>query len=168
VDWRCDYDYNARNEIVAVTEFSPLLGEIVTVVYDYDKRGRLVQETRTRGLSGDPEVVYDITYKYDDGGNRREKFNSVSQRRTVYHYDIDDPGVYGSNNNRLMYYEEFDTAPDPDELLSTTRYYHRPNGNVHRVVTQDENRLPSDPDDTPLSPDRFKPAPHRAPHKCSS
>ncbi|UCE61790.1 MAG: hypothetical protein JSU63_08585, partial [Phycisphaerales bacterium] len=40
--------------------------------------------------------------------------------------------------NRLMYYEVYDTDPDPDELVSTTWYYYNDWGNVTRVVTNED------------------------------
>ena len=54
----------------------------------------------------------------------------------VYHYDIEDPLHYDSNNNRLEYYDTFDTSdPQDPVLLSTTWYYYNKLGNVTRVVT---------------------------------
>ncbi|UCE61830.1 MAG: hypothetical protein JSU63_08830, partial [Phycisphaerales bacterium] len=41
-------------------------------------------------------------------------------------------------NNRLMYYEVYDTDPDPHELVSTTWYYYNDWGNVTRVLTNED------------------------------
>ncbi len=48
-----------------------------------------------------------------------------------------EPHVYESDNNRLMYYETFDTTggPGADVLLSTTWYYYSEGGNPTRIVT---------------------------------
>ena len=52
-------------------------------------------------------------------------------------FDLEDPATYGSANNRLMYYETFDTSGGYD-LASTTWYYYNDVGNVTRVVTHEE------------------------------
>ena len=56
----------------------------------------------------------------------------------IYHYDIEDPLRYASNNNRLEYYDTFDTSdPQNPVLLSTTWYYYNESGNVTQVVTSE-------------------------------
>ncbi len=83
-----------------------------------------------------PTDVYDITYEYDNGGNRTLKEDAVSNTRVEYHYDLEDPDAYDSKNNQLMYYQEFDTSgPGDPVLVSTTWYYYTFMGNVERVVT---------------------------------
>ncbi len=83
-----------------------------------------------------PTDVYDITYEYDNGGNRTLKEDAVSNTRVEYHYDLEDPSEYDSKNNQLMYYQEFDTSgPGDPVLVSTTWYYYTFMGNVERVVT---------------------------------
>ena len=59
----------------------------------------------------DRAVVYSRAYEYDQGGNRTAKIGPVNDREVVYHYDIENPLTYGSDNNRLMYYETLDTTP---------------------------------------------------------
>ena len=46
--------------------------------------------------------------------------------------------VQRSANNRLMYYETFDTSGSGQVLESTTYYFYNSNGNVTRVVTNEE------------------------------
>ena len=86
-----------------------------------------------------------MPYAYDPGGNRTRKVQSLpgcDRIETVYHYDVEkpedpeEPVDYGSVNNRLMYYETFDTAGADDVLASTTYYFYSVMGNVTRVVTK--------------------------------
>jgi len=52
---------------------------------------------------------------------------------------VESAAVYGSRNNRLMYLQTFNTAPNPDVLLATTWYTYNAVGNVERVVTKFES-----------------------------
>ena len=74
-------------------------------------------------------------------GNRTEKTDVLNATRVDYYYDIDDPERFDmSANNRLMYYETYDTSMFPVEILeSTTYYYYNCAGNVIRIVTHDES-----------------------------
>ncbi len=63
-----------------------------------------------------------------------------NERLTEYTYDIEDPGTYGSDNNRLMYYTVTDVSdPENPDLLSTTWYYYDDQGNPTRIITEDES-----------------------------
>ncbi|MBI4717243.1 MAG: RHS repeat protein, partial [Planctomycetes bacterium] len=105
-DFTITYAYDARDLPISMTEISSFLGS-ATVNFGYDNRGRLIHETRT----GD--TAYDLTYTYDQGGNRQQKTDAVDQRRTQYDYDVENPAGYGSNGNRLMKALVFDTSPEP-------------------------------------------------------
>ena len=52
-----------------------------------------------------------------------------------YEYDYTDPATYGSDNNRLMLYETFDTRGPQNVLLETTWYFYNAAGNPTRIVT---------------------------------
>ncbi|UCG88239.1 MAG: RHS repeat-associated core domain-containing protein, partial [Gemmatimonadota bacterium] len=70
-------------------------------------------------------------------GNRVKMSDPVlDDFEVVYHYDLENPGLYGSANNRLMYSERFDISTGTPELISTTYYYYNEYGNVTRVVTK--------------------------------
>ncbi len=142
------YEYTDRDEVARIREYHGLV-EPDVVDFTYDNRGRLIREKRTEGPLS--TVVYDITYEYDNGGNRTAKEDAVNNTRVEYHYDLEDPDAYDSKNNQLMYYQEFDTTPllstlgrggvegggarEEGVLVSTTWYYYTFMGNVERVVT---------------------------------
>ena len=89
-----------------ITESDPS-GLLATVTFEYDTRRRLVHETRTA------QNPYDLTYVYDQGGNRMQKIDAVNNRLIEYYYDVGRAGTYGtydSANNRLEYYETWDTT----------------------------------------------------------
>jgi len=125
---RLEYTYDGRYLPLTLTE-SDQVGWTATVAFTYETRGRLLQEVRTG------QNPYELAYEYDLGGNRTRKVDALNQTEVVYHYDLEDPLLYGSNNNRLEYYETFDTSgPDP-VLVSTTWYYYNASGNVKQIVT---------------------------------
>ncbi len=131
---RMDYTYYDNDLPWTITEKDDLSGTLTTravTTFIYDRRNRLISERR---LIGDP---YYRTYEYDAGGNRTLKVDVLSQQETRYFYDLADPAAYGSNNNRLMYAEVYDTAPMPDELRSATYYEYSADGNVTRVITEE-------------------------------
>ena len=106
------------------------------------KTVRLISEVR---VAANPADEYDLDYEYDQGGNRKRKVDHANDREIVYHYDVNlVENPYDSENNRLMYYETFDTSGPSPVLLLTTYYYYGKNGvhsacgNVTRVVTNDE------------------------------
>ena len=52
------------------------------------------------------ENPYNITYQYDQGGNRIKMVENVNfgvDDVTTYTYDLENPTYYGSKDNRLMY-----------------------------------------------------------------
>ena len=100
------------------------LCRIAAVVFQYDPRGRLIEEQRTG------THPYHMAYTYDAGGNRKSKIDVASGRSTIYHYDVDGDEMvdcngdgsideadttaadcYNTRNNRLMYEETF--VPNP-------------------------------------------------------
>ncbi|HNQ21790.1 MAG TPA: RHS repeat-associated core domain-containing protein [Phycisphaerae bacterium] len=121
-------------------------GVVGTTAFTYDDRGRLLSEWRTR--DGGMLTDYHYVYAYDQVGNRTVKTTTDGQGQvltTEYHYDVEAPATYGSNNNRLMYAETFDELQTPRALVSTTWYYYVtkrsgvtdiPLGNIERVVTK--------------------------------
>jgi RHS repeat-associated protein len=142
-----DYTYTVNDLPVTITE-SASTGVTALVEFEYDARNRLIHECRTTGdecAEADPEdIVYYLTYEYDDGGNRTEMVDAVNELEIEieYEYDINDvydpstnPGGYMSNNNRLAYYETWDTSGKSEVLVSTTWYDYNNAGNVTSVVT---------------------------------
>ncbi len=103
--------------------------------FEYDGLGRLRHESREKPWVA---LAYSLEYTYDAGGNRLTKVDENNEVETVYHYDIEDQTQYEyeSANNRLMYFETFDTSGGGYELVSTTYYYYNDYGNVTRKVTE--------------------------------
>lgn len=130
-----DYTYTARGEIETIIENLGLPGQSAQA-FTYDKQGQLRSECRD-DIVACPTTngVYHIEYTYDDGGNRLTKEDSIANTKEVYHYDLE-PQFGDSENNRLMYYESFDTSTGSDVLSATTWFYYNQFGNTSRVVTQ--------------------------------
>jgi len=126
---RLEYEYSDDDLPTVIREYEGTT-LIAQTAFAYDARDRLIGETRVG------EGEYDLTYAYDQGGNRLTKIDALNDRLTEYHYDIEDPDLYGSNNNRLMYYDLFDTSGQSSTLLSTTVYYYNASGNAERIVTE--------------------------------
>jgi RHS repeat-associated protein len=80
----------------------------------------------------------DWSYEYDQAGNRTSKVDNLADREWVYVYDTSDPGTYGSNNNRLMEVEEYDTSGNQPVLEFVSWYFYSAAGNVTRVVRHEE------------------------------
>ncbi len=146
---RLDYEYTANDLPWRITEYppgSPGQPPRATTTFTYDRRNRLTRETRV-GSDG-----YDLEYQYDKGGNRTVKIDHEQNRRVEYHFDVDagaNPNVYGSLNNRLMWYETFDTTyPSWPETVSKTYYVYtydptyepsrvgKTDGNPTRIITE--------------------------------
>ena len=132
--FRLDYFYTDRDEVERIEEYALGPG-FFTVEFDYDNRGRLTHERRFPSFGGDD--VYNLTYEYDQGGNRTAKIDTVNGPTVMYEYDVDDldPNPYDSRNNRLMKAETLD---------ATTYYYYSEAGNVTRVVTKTEDPPPEE------------------------
>jgi RHS repeat-associated protein len=129
---RMAYTYTANSLPDTITE-SDDVSTFAIVDYDYDTRGRLVHEDRD---DGENSRDYDLTYTYDQGGNRLKKIDAVNDVEVQYHYDLEDPERYVSKNNRLVYFETLDTEPDPPVVASTTWYYYSILGNPTWIVTK--------------------------------
>jgi RHS repeat-associated protein len=84
-------------------------------MFTYDNRNRLIDEER---INAHP---YHLSYTYDQGGNRLTKTDRVAETTTTYHYDVQEPTTYLTNNNRLMWYEVKDGG---DELIETVSYFY--------------------------------------------
>ncbi|MCC7290805.1 MAG: RHS repeat-associated core domain-containing protein, partial [Phycisphaerales bacterium] len=114
---KLEYEYNDRDLPVSLTE-SDESGMFAEVAFTYDDRGRLIAESRMVAAGPSPE--YDLAYEYDQAGNRVMKIDVLNEIETAYVYDVDDGGVFRSDNNRLMYYETWDTSGESSVLVSTT------------------------------------------------
>jgi RHS repeat-associated protein len=152
---RLDYEYLDNDLPWRITEYGPGPVSTPTVqavtTFAYDRRGRVTEEARMYFPDpSDATQNYDLQYAYDAGGNRTVKIDGFNDRRVEYHYDVDadaDPAVYASRNNRLMWYETINTAPNPDVTLSKTYYVYaydstderragKSDGNVTRIITE--------------------------------
>ncbi|MEL6713451.1 MAG: hypothetical protein AAFP86_06740, partial [Planctomycetota bacterium] len=127
------HDYDAAGLLETATEYTS--SGSVTKQYDYDSQKRLTSELLTYSDGTSLQLVY----TYDAGGNRRtlERLeDGVAVEINVYHYDLDDPVVYESANNRLMWVERLDGA---GTLLEREWYFYDNRfGNVSRVVRNQE------------------------------
>ncbi len=125
-----DYTYNVRDLITGTSETDSV--GTTTVSYTYDSRGRLLTESRAGSHP------YDLSYTYDQGGNRLTKTDNSGHFRTDYHHDLEDPGTYQTENNRLMYYEVFDISGAPFLLERVDYEYELDDspwaGNVTRIT----------------------------------
>jgi len=146
---RLDYEYTANDLPWRIMEYPPgIPGQpaMATTTFTYDRRNRLTRETRVGGDG------YDVEYQYDAGGNRTVKIDHDHDLRVEYHYDVEagaDPNVYGSLNNRLMWYETIDTT-DPSWPLTVSKTYYvytydatygtnrvnKTDGNPTRIITE--------------------------------
>jgi RHS repeat-associated protein len=152
---RLDYEYLDNDLPWRITEYgagpvsTPTVQAVTT--FTYDRRGRVTEEARMYFPDpSDATQNYDLQYAYDAGGNRTVKIDGFNDRRVEYHYDVDadaDPAVYASRNNRLMWYETINTAPNPEVTLSKTYYVYaydstderragKSDGNVTRIITE--------------------------------
>ncbi|MBI5866299.1 MAG: hypothetical protein HZB38_17650 [Planctomycetes bacterium] len=105
-----EYFWRANNTVNSRVETDNVASTVASVLFTHDNRDRLTREIRDVNSGGAGfQPVYDITYTYDQLGNRLTKVDAVSLRSTDYFYDTDpanrepdDP----TRNNRLMRYEE--------------------------------------------------------------
>ncbi|MCC7292498.1 MAG: RHS repeat-associated core domain-containing protein, partial [Phycisphaerales bacterium] len=141
---KLEYEYNDRDLPVSLTE-SDESGLFAEVAFAYDDRGRLMAESRMVAAGPSPE--YDLAYQYDQAGNRVMKIDALNQIETAYVYDVDDAGVFRSDNNRLMLYETWDTSGESSVLVSTTWYVYGDDdaghdereGNPAWIITENES-----------------------------
>ena len=109
--------------------------------FEYDNRGRLIEETH---VVDDTTTVYDISYTYDQLGNRQTKIDSVNGQWVVYDYDVDlaDPNEleFPTWHNRLLEYRMYDGDPnDPNtSLLRTVSYTYYKTGQASNITVKDE------------------------------
>ena len=129
-----EYTYTANNLPETVTESVAGVGVVSTTTFAYDRRNRLIHEEREADSGWNS---YDLAYTYDAGGNRLTKVDNIGEIRTEYHYDLEDPAEYGSNNNRLMYFEVYDTSGASSTHVSTTWYSYSGDGNPVYIVSGD-------------------------------
>jgi RHS repeat-associated protein len=158
---KLEYAYTPNSLVAGITE-SDIEGTAATTTFAYDNRGRLIEEVRDD--NDNPGASYNLTYEYDQGGNRTKKIDTRGAFDIVevtYTYDYEDPLTYGSDNNRL---EKYTTCRRMGEMmgpmgpmapggggggpctpLSTTYYYYNEVGNVTNVVTDKANPLIGEP-----------------------
>ncbi|MGD8451367.1 MAG: RHS repeat-associated core domain-containing protein [Phycisphaerae bacterium] len=139
---RVDYVWNLDNTLYSRTETDNVASETAVVTFTYDNRKRLIAEER---VVNSTTTVYDLTYSYDQLGNRLEKVDYAPDpdQRTTYFYDSDpanrDP-AYPTNNNRLLWYVE----AEADGLggwttLRTVQYtYYEMSGHTANITVKDE------------------------------
>ena len=105
-----------------------------TVNFSYDLRSRLLREWSTDGPASRD---YDLSYTYDQVGNRLTKTDNLSEPDivTTYTYDVHDAtpaATYGSFNNRLMSHKVEQGAA----VLEETWYAYNFGGQIRRIVTE--------------------------------
>ncbi len=146
------YLYDDGGRITQISD-SGLDSNLYHTLFEYDNRNRLTREQRL--IDGQATAIYDISYTYDNGGNRKSKVvqqNGVQTESVAYYYDVDTvdensnpvDGVekYGSNNNRLMYYVSSKPRPGGgDPIVETTWYYYNAYGNIDRIITQSSEEV---------------------------
>jgi hypothetical protein len=115
-------------------------GREATVSFTYDNRRRLTGETRVEYNFGQ-ETTYDLSYTYDQLGNRQTRHDSVSDLYVEYLYDTDyeDPEEldWPTRNNRLLRYEVRGGGPQ-GTLLRTVWYTYYKTGDVSNITLKDE------------------------------
>jgi len=133
------YEYYENGWLQRITETTPSeprasarADDWYVTEFTYDNRGRLIHEFRDQGRGLRSEgFVYDLSYTYDQLGNRKTKVNHLTGETTKYTYDIEDRELYWSNSNRLMYYW---TENAGQEIIEEVWYYYNNDGNVTRIV----------------------------------
>jgi len=131
---RMEYVYTANDlpsQIVEKDQLNPVgvWTTRATTNFTYDRRNRLINESRTG------QNAYDRGYVYDKGGNRTRKYDSLAGHEVWYYYDLENPAYYESKNNRLMYEELIDS--NTLEVISTKYYEYTADGNITRVITKE-------------------------------
>lgn len=101
-----EYIYNDRGLPTQINKLTVTAGgsTLLAKSFGYDERSRLTSEEYD-GLRRE--------WEYDRAGNRTKETlieNATLVKETFYHYDYENPSVYHSNNNRLVWYEAFDGA----------------------------------------------------------
>ena len=126
---RAEVDYTVTPSTSTVVEF------------EYDNRGRLIEETR---VVDETTTVYDLSYTYDQLGNRQTKVDAVSDQWVIYDYDVDleDPNDldFPTWHNRLLEYRIYDGDPNGQgtELLRTVSYTYYKTGQASNITVKDE------------------------------
>ncbi|MGD8451363.1 MAG: RHS repeat-associated core domain-containing protein [Phycisphaerae bacterium] len=135
-----DYTWTPDGLVSSIVETTST--NTTTVSFTYDKRGRLLGETRV--VDG-TTTVYDLTYTYDQLGNRLTMTDNLADPDivTTYHYDTQSPvwppgyerqgqtPFYGTLNNRLIWAQ----TVQGETTLETRWYVYNAGGHVKRIVT---------------------------------
>ncbi len=120
-----DYTYNSRDLVTQIVETDEL-AQVSTTTFDHDDRGRLRSEARTG------QSLYNLAYTYDQLGNRMTKVDALAGVTTTLTYDVSNPTLYGSKNNRLVFYEIKDTSTQA--LIETVWNEFDAEGKITRVI----------------------------------
>lgn len=127
-----DYDWTADGLVDSIA-VSPEGVTTYHVYYAYDNRNRLINE---QSLDAPAALQFDLTYTYDELGNRLTKTDGVASPDivTTYHYDTDasPPFTWTTRNNRLMFYE----VMQGETLLEKTWYAYNRGGQAKMIVNQ--------------------------------
>ncbi len=113
-----------------------------------DNRGRLILDKRISVWPGGTiHIDWHYEYEYDNGGNRTwtRSLTFGDEREIEYHYDINDVAGYGTANNRLEYYDVFDTSGKSTTLMESVYYYYNDFGSVTRIVSEKADPQPGEP-----------------------
>lgn len=164
-DYVTEYDYNGRDELVSVKNYAEVGGQPQSVretTYEYDARGRRIEETRkvsdtkqiitdyaydeqgrllseTRYLSGRPIVT---SYEYDGYGRRTKVIRQVDESTTAETRNVyDNAGrrievIDPLNRSTHFVYDELDRITRITEPLGRiTEYRYDGNGNRIKVIS---------------------------------
>ncbi|MFN0137712.1 MAG: RHS repeat-associated core domain-containing protein [Phycisphaerae bacterium] len=118
------------------TETDNVAGTVATVAFTYDARKRMIGEQRVVGAT----TIYNLSYTYDQLGNRLKKTDNLTGRYTQYFYDSDaanrDP-LFQTNNNRLLWYTEHAPVTGGTAIVRTVKYIYYLDGNVSIITVKD-------------------------------
>ncbi len=138
-----DYTWNLDNTVATRTETNNVTSENAVVTFAYDNRARLIGESRIVNSS---QTVYDLTYTYDQLGNRKQKLDTVGAgHKTVYTYDTDfttqnfpDPSYVTRNNRLLWYVDSIGDGQNNWTPMRTVKYTYYVTGDASNITIKDE------------------------------
>ena len=129
-DYLALYEYTAKNRYLEAIEY----GNGHVTGYEYDKYGRLIEETFDDGST--------VTYTYDNTGALATMTDSATGRKTTYYYDLIDRLVkyteVGSNYNHSVEYI-YDARNNLTQLKETVNGVEK----IMDYIYDDQNRIKS-------------------------